>query len=215
MGEYMGSIQDLKKGSSNKAENVFSDLLSPIDDESDDHGIDNQLLGRINTCRDQIKEAEEEEAKWTVDVVDPVMSGGDMTEDEIRSVFDEFDADKGGSIDESELRAALKKLGRNLNEHEANKIFREIDVDGNGEIDFDEFRVMVGQSWFMESYQNKLAQKTQRMLSMLNIGDDGVENDDEYDDDDDDKEDDNEIQAKNEQIEALQKEINAQKENEK
>merc|ERR1712228_1029556 len=214
MGEYMGSIQDLKKGSSNKAENVFSDLLSPIDDESDDHGIDNQLLGRINTCRDQIKEAEEE-AKWTVDVVDPVMSGGDMTEDEIRSVFDEFDADKGGSIDESELRAALKKLGRNLNEHEANKIFREIDVDGNGEIDFDEFRVMVGQSWFMESYQNKLAQKTQRMLSMLNIGDDGVENDDEYDDDDDDKEDDNEIQAKNEQIEALQKEINAQKENEK
>ena len=129
------SIQELKNGGSTKAENVFSDLLDVGGDNKEDElGIDNQLLGRINTCRDQIKEAEEEEAKWTVDVVEPVMSGGDMSEDEIRSVFDEFDADKGGSIDESELRAALKKLGRNLNEHEANKIFREIDVDGNYEI---------------------------------------------------------------------------------
>merc|ERR1712048_713191 len=97
------------------------------------------------------------------------MSGGNMSDVEIRAVFDEFDTDKGGSIDENELRAALTKLGRNLDEHEANKIFREIDVDGNGEIDFEEFKVMVGQSWFIESYHHKLAAKTQRMLSFLNV----------------------------------------------
>ena len=90
---------------------------------------------------------------------------------------------------------------------------------GNGEIDFDEFKVMVGQSWFIESYHNKLAQKTQRMLSFLNIGDDGVEFDEDEDekteiDNNDHDEMQNEIQAKNEQIEELQKEIEAQKESE-
>ena len=57
--------------------------------------------------------------------------------------FKKFDADSSGSIDKTEIRKAMKALGRPITEAEAVAMMEEADADNNGEIDFMEFRKLV------------------------------------------------------------------------
>lgn len=56
-----------------------------------------------------------------------------------RKIFDEFDADGGGSIDIGEFGDLLESSGLHFTPQDIDRICKEFDVNGDGEIDFDEF----------------------------------------------------------------------------
>ncbi|OQR90182.1 hypothetical protein ACHHYP_05729 [Achlya hypogyna] len=57
-----------------------------------------------------------------------------------RAVFNEYDADKSGSISPDELRTLLQAMGEeDLDDAEISDIIRQADADNNGAIEFDEF----------------------------------------------------------------------------
>ena len=58
---------------------------------------------------------------------------------DLRLVFDVFDADKSGYIETDELRKALKVLGFRVKRDEVKKMIADIDDDNSGRIDFSEF----------------------------------------------------------------------------
>ncbi len=58
---------------------------------------------------------------------------------DLRMVFDVFDLDKSGFIDQNELRKACKILGFNVRKEEIKKMMDDVDVDRSGQIDFNEF----------------------------------------------------------------------------
>ena len=67
-----------------------------------------------------------------------------QTEAELRWVFNYFDANQNGSIDEEELRAVLLDLhagghSKYPTPHQVESMMKEADTDGDGSIDFDEF----------------------------------------------------------------------------
>eukprot|EP01064_Diplonema_japonicum_P006897 TRINITY_DN14715_c0_g1_i4.p1 TRINITY_DN14715_c0_g1~~TRINITY_DN14715_c0_g1_i4.p1 ORF type:complete len:604 (+),score=78.12 TRINITY_DN14715_c0_g1_i4:64-1875(+) len=58
-------------------------------------------------------------------------------------IFQQFDADGNGHIDEHELHSIMLRLGRDLEEGEAKKLIEMVDTDGSGVIYFDEFMRML------------------------------------------------------------------------
>lgn len=54
-----------------------------------------------------------------------------------------YDVDKSGTIDEDELREAMRKLGLRIGGLDSATIFRRYDEDGNGSLDILEFAVLV------------------------------------------------------------------------
>lgn len=65
-----------------------------------------------------------------------------MTEEHIlkyRQLFDDFDVDKGGTLDLGELKDMLKSVGQDLTLEELQEIIADFDDDNSGEIDFEEF----------------------------------------------------------------------------
>ncbi|KAL3526772.1 hypothetical protein ACH5RR_011428 [Cinchona calisaya] len=60
--------------------------------------------------------------------------------EEMRSVFNKFDANKDGKISEEEYKLALRVMGgKNAKLSEIAKAFKEADSNGDGFIDFEEF----------------------------------------------------------------------------
>ncbi|KAI4367298.1 hypothetical protein MLD38_023052 [Melastoma candidum] len=59
--------------------------------------------------------------------------------DELKHVFDKFDANKDGKISQQEYKAVLRALGKENLIAEVANIFRFADLDGDGYIDFEEF----------------------------------------------------------------------------
>merc|ERR1712129_332620 len=104
------------------------------------------------------------------------VQSGTMSDIEMRAVFDEFDEDKGGSIDAKELQRAMDSLGQTLTMQEVNDLILEIDANGDGEVDFDEFKVMATKGWFVNAFESKLIESLQKSMAK-------------YEDEDDDKND--------------------------
>ena len=61
----------------------------------------------------------------------------------IRDAFDMFDADGGGSIDEFEMRIAMRALGISRSRKEVKLLFEAADIDGSGLLEFEEFKEMM------------------------------------------------------------------------
>ncbi|KAA3459731.1 putative calcium-binding protein CML27 [Gossypium australe] len=59
--------------------------------------------------------------------------------DELKRVFDQFDANKDGQISITELRDVLKAMGSNYSEEELKRVMEDIDSDQDGYINFSEF----------------------------------------------------------------------------
>jgi calmodulin len=68
---------------------------------------------------------------------------GEDAEQNLRDVFDIFDADGSGYIDRDEMRVLMKKLAQDLTEEEITQIMEEVDQDGDNQISFEEFRTLV------------------------------------------------------------------------
>ena len=70
---------------------------------------------------------------------------GEDAEQNLRDVFEIFDADGSGSIDRNEMRLLMKKLAQDLTEEEITQIIEVVDEDGDGEISFEEFKKLVAE----------------------------------------------------------------------
>ena len=65
---------------------------------------------------------------------------------DVKAVFDEFDADGSGEIDELEFRMAMISLGVQLSDEECDVVFRFFDRDGGG-VEFAEFQAAFDSRW--------------------------------------------------------------------
>merc|ERR1711933_231084 len=120
-----------------------------------------------------------------------------------------------------ELQNALKTMGQELTMEEVENLIQEVDANGDGEVQFDEFKVMIGQTWFINAYQNKMVKSIDKALTKMNVLVDGDESNDDEEDGDDkkiEKEDENkneelmeEIKQKIQIIEGLQNEMKEMK----
>ena len=79
-----------------------------------------------------------------------------VTEAETRKLFDEFDKDKGGTLDRQEMHALLLTIyGLNFNKDELEDFFVSVDENNDGEIQFNEFL-----PWYREYNQDTETQKS-------------------------------------------------------
>jgi len=213
--ELNALIEELRKEMSEKNE-MIKDLKKQLSDgdindiapEQKENYMQESVFSKFDKLTEQINVAEQEENKWTVNVEDIECEPCKMSEDEMKEIFDEFDEDKGGSIDSEELQNALKKMGQDLSMQEVHDLIVEIDENGDGEVDFDEFKVMATKSWFVNAFQSKLVDSMQRMMTTMDLlGDD--------EDDDDEKNDDQSNEKLIEQITFKTKRIEHLEQNEK
>ena len=68
---------------------------------------------------------------------------GEDAEQNLRDVFNIFDADGSGYIDRHEMRLICAKLAQDLTEDEIIQLIEVVDKDGDGEISFEEFKALV------------------------------------------------------------------------
>eukprot|EP00794_Sanderia_malayensis_P019948 gene19948-21902_t len=62
---------------------------------------------------------------------------------DLRMVFDVFDADKSGFIDQNELTKACKILGFSIKKDDIKKMMNDVDADKSGQVDFNEFLELI------------------------------------------------------------------------
>lgn len=72
----------------------------------------------------------------------PVASAEEMAQYQV--VFSKFDADGGGQIDSSELKAVLEAMGKYKTADEIEQMLRKADTDGDGTVNFSEFVALMG-----------------------------------------------------------------------
>merc|ERR1712129_369826 len=138
------------------------------------------VFDKFDELNEKISQAKEEEQKWSVNVEH--VQSGTMSDIEMRAVFDEFDEDKGGSIDAKELQRAMDSLGQTLTMQEVNDLILEIDANGDGEVDFDEFKVMATKGWFKKAFESELVDSLQKSMAKYEDEDDDKNIDDEESD---------------------------------
>ena len=62
---------------------------------------------------------------------------------QLKDCFELMDSDKGGSIDEDELKESFKLLGIKMSRAEAKAMFDEVDEDGSGAVRLSTMRAVV------------------------------------------------------------------------
>ncbi|KAL3786525.1 hypothetical protein ACHAWO_000502 [Cyclotella atomus] len=97
--------------------------------------------------------SEEEFTKWYIKSEERILS-------KVRPVFDEFDADKNGSVDRDEVRALLKKLDNNVSEADVDDALKAMYKSGSTEeITFEEFSQWYVHSIIYTKQQKELEKK--------------------------------------------------------
>jgi hypothetical protein len=67
------------------------------------------------------------------------MSFSAKEKEDIRVIFDKFDADKNGHITAKEISDVMKELGESVPGYQIRDMIKEVDIDENGTVEFDEF----------------------------------------------------------------------------
>jgi calmodulin len=93
---------------------------------------------------------------------------------ELRELFNLFDTDKSGSIDEGEMTALLKMMRLADTDDDAEQILGELDADSSGYVDFDEFfDWMALQDEVNEAEGESIEEYVDEMFNMIDSGGDG------------------------------------------
>lgn len=79
-------------------------------------------------------------------------------EQHIKQMFDDFDKDKDGSIDRSELELALRSLNLDFTQGDIEAYMEQVDRSKNGAISYEEFKVF---------FEEKLSYKEQEQLGEI------------------------------------------------
>jgi len=155
------------------------------------------VFSRFDRLQRQLSQHDAEEQMWTVsDAQHMTHEHMDMSDEQLRAVFDEFDADGNGDINQSELQCALQSMSHELSAQAVEELFAEIDVNHDGGVDFDEFKLLAGKSWFLDAYSSRMRKATQRALNVADVQQWLL-------DDDDDDENDDDVQALRREVSAL------------
>lgn len=97
--------------------------------------------------------SEDEFTKWYIKSEERVLS-------KVKTIFDEFDTDKNGSVDRDEVRALLKKLDKNVTETDVDEALKAMYKSGSTEeITFDEFSNWYVHSMIYTKQQQELEKK--------------------------------------------------------
>jgi len=91
----------------------------------------------------------------------PLDGFGDV---ELRALFDQFDADKSGSISDTELGDAMRVLGVKISPNSAKRVLKMIDTDCNGTIEWPEFRAFFNKVQDPEDIKALLSAQNQRFF---------------------------------------------------
>ena len=67
----------------------------------------------------------------------------EATDEDLRALFEVFDEDRSGTIEEGELAHVLQLLGERVDDGRVHSELLRADTDGDGRIDFEEFKVYV------------------------------------------------------------------------
>ena len=65
------------------------------------------------------------------------------SEEEIKEVFDQFDADGSGAIDKTEIKKVCEALGVDASASDIDDLIKSADADGDGKIQYAEFKKAV------------------------------------------------------------------------
>ncbi|GMP77886.1 hypothetical protein CsSME_00034011 [Camellia sinensis var. sinensis] len=84
---------------------------------------------------------------------------------DIRGVFEHYDEDSNGTIDNDELKKCVQKLQLHLAEKEIDDLFDSCDLDGSAGIQFKEFMVLLCLIYLLTDYSNSPHTLTSKMGS--------------------------------------------------
>ena len=115
------------------------------------------FIGVICTSMEEATEAraQEDELEERIKEFASDKELSDHTIENYRRVFHMLDVDHGGTIEEDELRAGLKSIGRNPTTAQLRLYMREVDEDDSGEIDLAEFVEFMTNMKLKDHSQNK------------------------------------------------------------
>jgi Ca2+-binding EF-hand superfamily protein len=77
---------------------------------------------------------------------------------EIKGAFDLYDADHSESINSSEIKQLLHKLGLDSNQKEVDEMMQELDRNKDGKVTFPEFAKVVGGRFYVERSHSEIAE---------------------------------------------------------
>ena len=99
------------------------------------------FIGVICTAMEEAQEAQDVEKALDMRIMEYSKENNlnEHTLSNYKKVFSMLDVDNGGTVEEDELRAGLKSLGRDPSTEELQEYMREVDEDDSGEIDLAEF----------------------------------------------------------------------------
>jgi calmodulin len=75
-------------------------------------------------------------------IIDKLSTKASSFEQHLREMFELYDDDGSGGIDQHELRSLMAQLGVDLTDEELSAMIAEADADGDGDIDYEEFVAM-------------------------------------------------------------------------
>jgi len=120
--------------------------LSPIAEDLEQRGVVNnpyttETIYSLRAMVEALEKVVEDNTDTLQRNIAAEKSGGLSPEmyQEIKEVFDHFDADKSGFLDKSEFSTACTAVGLVLSEEDTIRYLEELDVSGDGLISFDEF----------------------------------------------------------------------------
>jgi hypothetical protein len=152
VGSLSGSLEDqleqlMKMCEADKVSNKAAlDELSPIAEDLESRGVVNnpytsETIYSLRAMVEALEKVVEDTADALQRNIAAEKSGGLSPEmyQEIKEVFDHFDADNSGFLDKSEFSTSCTAVGLVLSEEDTLKYLEELDVSGDGLISFDEF----------------------------------------------------------------------------
>lgn len=140
------------------------------------------FIGVVTTAMDDATKDQNEqmELEARVKAISEDEKLSTATVDLYRRAFALLDLDKGGTIEEEELRVGLEAIGKTVTDDELAEMMKEVDEDESGEIDFAEFvEFMVNVKRNSEQTRREFMQAANADPSKWDLDGDGIIDDDE------------------------------------